>query len=169
MIESILHKTAIYYNFLFYPTENSTVEAGELQNLYKLIISYSSNVIFERRNQVKIHHNNKNILNKKPSYLKNDKYVTPFLNEEKILLNSSNNNFSGTLNRRYSYSYEGAYENAPKYKNIYGYEEDKLKRTPFSSLKTKRIYKTGRNMNGTSFLMSRIWSTFHFVIPSFLF
>lgn len=143
------------------------MEAGELQNLYKLIISYSSNDIFERRNQVKIHHNNKNILNKTVSYLKNDKCNTPFINEEKILLNSSTNNFSGTLNRRYLYSYEGAYENAPKYKNIYGYEEDKLKRTPFCSLKTKRIYKTGRNMKGAPFLMLRIWSTFHFAIPPF--
>ena len=113
------------------------MEAVKLQNLFNPIISYTSSDIFERKNESKIYYKNKNVISKKFDYLKNDKYITPFLKEEKILLNSSTNNFSGTLNRRYLYSYEGAYENAPKYKNIYGYEED----TTVSGENVAQVYK----------------------------
>ena len=88
-------------------------------------------------NESKLYYKNKNVISKKFDYLKNDKYITPYLNEEKILLNSSTDNFSGTLKRRYLYSYEGAYENAPKYKNIYGYEED----TTVSGENVAQVYK----------------------------
>ena len=74
-------------------------------------------------------------------------------NVEKILLNSSTNNFSGTLNRRYLYSYEGAYENAPKYKNIYGYEED----TTVSGENVAQVYKREyQYTEGSNFIKKEI-------------
>ena len=124
-------------DLIYFSSDNNSIAYNELEELKTPVISYTSSDIFERKNESKTYYKNKNVISKKFDYLKNDKYITPFLSEEKILLNSSTNNFSGTLNRRYLYLYEGTYENAPKYKNIYGYEED----TTVSGENVAQVYK----------------------------
>ena len=111
-------------DFMYYSTNSVSVPTLEFEELKSPVISYSSFDVFDRKNQIKTNYKNKNVISKKLDYLKDDKYITPLLSEEKILINSSLDDFNSNLNRKFLYSYEGNYENAPKYKNIYSYEEN---------------------------------------------